>query len=147
MFLIVLSPAALICSPTTTTRGQFHQPYDAERKCPSSHSSVPVGAVQFHQQNYTQLHHYAQLENTLNLYAVRSTPCASKIGVNLLAQKLCVKCWWDWAQTLLKKTLFFNVNSFHLIHQKCKNEKVCFSLFQVEIILRKEICHRKTVSN
>jgi hypothetical protein len=46
---------------------------------------VPVGAIQFHRQNYAQLHHYAQLENTLNFYAVRPMSCASKIGVNLLA--------------------------------------------------------------
>ncbi len=31
-----------------------------------------------------------------NFYAVRSTSCTSKIGVNLLAQKLHVKCWWNW---------------------------------------------------
>jgi hypothetical protein len=73
--------------------GQVHQPYGAERKCAGSHSSVPVGAVQFYQQNYAQLHHYAQLENTLIFHAVRSRSCASKIGVNLLAQKLRVKCW------------------------------------------------------
>jgi hypothetical protein len=35
---------------------------------------------QFHQQNYTQLYHYKQQENTLNFYAVR------KLGINLLAQ-------------------------------------------------------------
>ncbi len=93
MSLIVLPPAVLICSPTTTTMGQFHQPYGAELKCASSHSSMPVGAVQFHQQNYAQLHHYAQLENTFNFYAVCSTPCTSKIRGNLLAQKLRGKCW------------------------------------------------------
>ncbi len=43
------------------------------------------GAVLFHQQKYTQLHHYAQL----NFCALRSTPWASKIGV---------KCWWNWPQ-------------------------------------------------
>ncbi len=48
--------------------GQFHQPYGAKRKCHDSHSSVPVGAIQFQQQNYAQLRpNYAQLENTLNL--------------------------------------------------------------------------------
>jgi hypothetical protein len=65
--------------------GQFHQHFGAKRKCTGNHSSAPVGAVQFHQQNYAQLHHYAQLENMLNFYAVRSTLCTSKIGVNLLA--------------------------------------------------------------
>ncbi len=59
------------------TGGQFHQPYAAKRKCVSRHSLVPVGAVQFHQQNYAQLHHCAQLENTLNFYAVCSTPVVS----------------------------------------------------------------------
>ncbi len=29
--------------------------------------------------------------------AIRSTPCASKIGVNLMAQKLPIKCCWNWA--------------------------------------------------
>ncbi len=73
------------------TWGQFHQPFGAKRKCSGSHSLAPVGAVQFHQQNYAQLHHYAQLENTLNFYAVHPKPCTSEIGVNLLAQNICVK--------------------------------------------------------
>ncbi len=75
------------------SRGQFHQPYVVKHKCTGSYSSAPVGAVQFHQQNYAQLHHYTQLENTLNFFAVPPIPCASKIGVNLLAQKLRVNCW------------------------------------------------------
>ncbi len=47
--------------------------------------------IQFHQQHYAQLHHYAQLENTLNFYAVRPMSFTSKIGVNLLAQKVLIK--------------------------------------------------------
>jgi hypothetical protein len=46
--------------------GQFHQQFGANCKCASSYSSAPVGAFQFYQQNYAQLHHHAQLENTLN---------------------------------------------------------------------------------
>jgi hypothetical protein len=57
-----------------------------------SHSSVPVGAVQFHRQNYPQLHHSAQLENTLNFYAVRPVLYADKFSINLVVQKLLVKC-------------------------------------------------------
>ena len=49
-----------------TTRGQFHQPFGTKHKCAGSHSLAPVGAIQFHQQHYAELHHYAQLENTLN---------------------------------------------------------------------------------
>ncbi len=71
-------------SPNSWRKSQMHQ----------KHSSATVGAVQFHQQNYTQLHHCcAQLENMLNFYGVRPTPCASTIGVNLLAQEQRVKCW------------------------------------------------------
>jgi hypothetical protein len=40
---------------------------------------------------YAQLYYYAQLEITLNFYAVRFTPCTSKTGINLLAQKLPVE--------------------------------------------------------
>jgi hypothetical protein len=50
--------------------GQFHQPSGTKRKCVGSHSLAPVGAVQFHQQNYIQLYHYVQLENMLNFYPV-----------------------------------------------------------------------------
>ncbi len=82
-------------SPLIVTRGQFHQPFGAKRKCTSSHSSAPICSINLHQQNYAQLH---QVENMLNLYAVRPMPCASKIFVNLLAQKLHVKCWWIWPQ-------------------------------------------------
>ncbi len=57
------------------------------------HSLAPVGDVQFYQQNYAQLHHYAQLENTLNFYPLCLAVYANKFSVNLLAQKLPVKCW------------------------------------------------------
>jgi hypothetical protein len=70
--------------------GQFHQPNGAERKCPGSHSLASVGAFQFHQQNYAQLHQYAQLENMLNFYALCPAVYAS---IDLPAQKLLVKCW------------------------------------------------------
>ncbi len=77
-------------------------------------SISPVCAVQFHQQNYAQLHHYAQLENTLNFYAVRTTSCVSKIGVNLLAPKLRVKCWWNWPHYSMKtKEIYFDVLVFY----------------------------------
>jgi hypothetical protein len=52
---------------------------------------MPVGAFQFHQQNYAQLHHYAQLENMVNFYAVRPALFANKFSVNLQAQKLPVE--------------------------------------------------------
>ncbi len=83
---------ALHCILTLTlpTWGQFHQPNGAKCKCTSRHSLAPVSTVQFHQQNYTQLHHCAQIGNTLNFYAVRPTLCASKISVNLL-RKSCTE--------------------------------------------------------
>jgi hypothetical protein len=40
------------------------------------------GAIQFYQQNYTQLCQYTQLELTLNLYAVHFMLCVIKIIVN-----------------------------------------------------------------
>ncbi len=67
-------------------RGQFHQPYGTKRKCASSYSSAPIGAIQFHQQKYAQLYWYLRLENTLFYsYALHSTLCASRIGISLLA--------------------------------------------------------------
>jgi hypothetical protein len=61
--------------------------------------------IQFHQQNYLQLCWYTQREFTLNFYPVCFTPCTSKIGINLLAQKLLIKCWWNWP--LVSFTKFF----------------------------------------
>jgi hypothetical protein len=55
------------------------------------HRKAFFGAIELHQQNYAQLYWYAQLENTLNFYAVRYVLCASKIGFNLLAPKLQVE--------------------------------------------------------
>jgi hypothetical protein len=49
---------------------------------------MQVGTVQFHLQNYTHLHHYAQQENILNFYTVRPALYANKFSINLLAQKL-----------------------------------------------------------
>jgi hypothetical protein len=41
-------------------------------------------AIQFHQQNYAQIYHYAQLEIILNFYTEHFLRCARKKGVNLL---------------------------------------------------------------
>ncbi len=75
---------------------QFHQPCGTKCKCYASHSLAPVGAVQFHQQKYVQLYLHAWLENKLNFYTVSFPLWASRVVVNLLAQKLQVKCWWNW---------------------------------------------------
>jgi hypothetical protein len=40
-----------------------------------------------------QLHHYIQLENTLNFYPVHPALCANKFSVNLLAAFMSVECW------------------------------------------------------
>ncbi len=44
---------------------------------------------------YAQLYWFSRLENMLNFYTLRSTLCASRIGVNLRARKLPVECWWN----------------------------------------------------
>ncbi len=49
------------------TWARFHKPNGAKHKCQKQ--SI-FSAIQFHQQNYTQLYHYPQLEITLNFYAV-----------------------------------------------------------------------------
>jgi hypothetical protein len=74
-------------------RGQFHQSFCTKRKCAGSHFLAPVVNLLRHsvQQNYNQLYHYKQLENTLNFYAVRPVLYASKISVNLQVQKLPVE--------------------------------------------------------
>ncbi len=41
----------------------------------------------FQQQYYAQLYRNTQLEVTPNFYALLSTPCTSKIGINVLLQK------------------------------------------------------------
>ena len=52
---------------------------------------VQKDAVQFHQQNCAQLYWYIELENLPSFYAVSFVPYTSKLGVNLLAQKLFIK--------------------------------------------------------
>ena len=71
--------------------GQFHQPTGVKRKCAGAQHLAQKDAVQFHQQNCAQLYWSIELENPPNFYAVRSAPYASKLGVNLLAQKLLIK--------------------------------------------------------
>ena len=53
---------------------------------------------QYHQQNFAQLYPYTQLEVTPNFYALYSAAYISKLSVILLAQKLLIKCWWNWPQ-------------------------------------------------
>jgi hypothetical protein len=65
--------------------GRFQQPNGAKRR------QAFFEAVQFRQQHYTQLCQYTQLELMLNFYAVLFTQCVSKIGVNVLEQKLPVE--------------------------------------------------------
>jgi len=45
----------------------------------------------FHQRYFTQLYQYTQQEFISNFHAIHSMPCASKIILNLLAQKLLIK--------------------------------------------------------
>ncbi len=69
------------------TRGQFHQHSGSKCKCAGSDSSLRQSfycIFQFHQQNYAQLYHYKQLENTLNFNTVRPALYASKFGINIL---------------------------------------------------------------
>ena len=68
--------------------GQFHQPIGVKCKWAAFGEK---DAVQFHQQNCAKLYWSIELENLPNFYAVRSAPYASKLGVNLLAQKLLIK--------------------------------------------------------
>ena len=58
----------------------------------------------FHQQNDAQLYQYAQLVVTPYFYAVRSTPCTSKISINLLEQKPLIECWWNWHLMIVEET-------------------------------------------
>ena len=60
------------------------------------HAAFMCPNALFHQQYYTQLYQYTQLEVTPNFYTVHSMPCTSKIIVNLLVQKLIVQHWWYW---------------------------------------------------
>jgi len=50
-----------------------------------------------------------------NFYTDRSTPCGSKISINLLVQKLFIESWWNWHQGSVEEvdtdeTLANNVN-------------------------------------
>jgi hypothetical protein len=58
----------------------------------SSHSLATEGPVHFYQQNNAQVHHNAQLENTLNFHTVRPFLNTNKFSINLMAQKLPVEC-------------------------------------------------------
>ena len=52
----------------------------------------------FLQQNWAQLERDPQLEVMPNFRAAWYLPCARKNNINLLAQKLLVKWWWNWRQ-------------------------------------------------
>ncbi len=76
------------------------------------------GAIQFQQQNYTQLGHYTKLEFALNFYTVGFMLCVSKISVYLLAQKLKVGCWWNWPQGSISPTFYMQL----LRQQSCASK-------------------------
>ncbi len=63
--------------------GQFYQWRKAQMR-----QNAFFGAIQFHQQNYTQLCRFTQLEFMLNYYSVCYMLWASKIGINQLAQNV-----------------------------------------------------------
>jgi hypothetical protein len=51
-----------------------------------------ANALALNQQYFAQLYWYADLENTLNFYAVCSAMSSGKINVNLLPQNLPLEC-------------------------------------------------------
>ncbi len=57
---------------------------------------------------------YAQL-----FYTVRTSICASKMGINLLSQKLLVERWWNWplsqTKSVTQRTDFIFLNLTHLL--------------------------------
>ncbi len=63
----------------------------------------------FCQQYYAQLYQCTKLEVTPISYTVYSTPCAIKIRVNPLAQKLLIECWWNWHLPSISLTFFARV--------------------------------------
>ena len=77
----------------------------------------------FHQQNYAQLYQYAQLEVMPNFYKVRFTPCASKISLNLLAQKPLIECWWNWHLVDVKRSI---VTYVLLDDGKSSSQSICY---------------------
>ena len=56
-------------------------------------------AIQFYQQNCSQLYKHTQLKFMPNLYALLSIPSTRKISLNLLVQKV-IKWWWYCHQSL-----------------------------------------------
>jgi hypothetical protein len=80
-------------------RSQFHQTSGVKRKYTGSHFWLLQSllcAIQFHQQYYTQLYQNTELHHMLNFFVICPTLCASKIGINLLVQKLPVERCSNW---------------------------------------------------
>ena len=80
-------------------QGSISPALGVKRKCASRHHLAQIDAIQFHKENWAQLNWCIGLENTPNFHTVCSAPYASKFSVNLLAQKLLVKWWWNWLLT------------------------------------------------
>jgi len=53
---------------------------------------------QFHRQNFAKVYQYTQLEVMPNFYTLHSMLWASKISLNLRAQKLLLEWWWNQLQ-------------------------------------------------
>ncbi len=70
----------------------FTNLFGPKRKCASSHSS----ALFCFTNKICKMLLVCKAKYTLKFYTVRPMACASKIGINLLAQKLHIKCWWNW---------------------------------------------------
>jgi len=119
----VLEPLAYSMSKkiVVINRGQFNQPFGANRKCVSSHSAL--SAVLGHSVSPTKLCPTLPVNTiiTPNFYTLYTQYTVlqkdqSKIQ-NLLAKKLFVECWWNWpllifagywSKNLRAKTEFYN---------------------------------------
>ncbi len=67
---------------TTTTKGQFHQPFGANARCMTYQKIAP-----------TQLYWYIQPKNNnVQLLLHMLDPVHQKSSINLLAQMLLIKC-------------------------------------------------------
>ena len=70
---------------------QFHQLFGIRRECAGRQHLAQKDVIQFHQQNWAQLHWCIGLEVRPNFHTAHSAPDASNFSINLLTQKLLIE--------------------------------------------------------
>ncbi len=112
--------------------GQFYNIHSA-----FTPSKVLALNLYFTNKYYVQLYKYTQQEVMPQILWVCSTPCTSKISLNLLTQKLLIEHWWNWC--------LWSISS--IFYEELLRQSFCPTKLQSQTVTREKLHKALSVKN